>query len=156
MSDMEASSHLSKPMTIASRSFPTAQYGHPYILDNRFHTTVMYTPYGYATVPLAATESNFVGFSNATENTGRALMFSPYFNGWYSLCFFPLVNSPNIHLVYTIPQSSANRRDYISQLLPEVKWKRTAILLCSLVTFMIPSLKQKLIACGFIIAQLTN
>ena len=63
------------------------QYRHPYMVDNHFRT-VMYTPYGYASVPFTA-EPNFVRFANPSGSSsydnygspGRALVFSPYFAG---------------------------------------------------------------------------
>lgn len=63
------------------------QYRPPHMLDNHFRT-VMYTPYGYTSVPFPA-EANFVRFANPSAgssyesytNPGRALVFSPYFAG---------------------------------------------------------------------------
>ena len=85
---MEAPSRFSKPITMSSHSYPTVRYRHPYLLDNRFHT-VMYTPYGYTSMPFAA-EPNFVRFANPVTSSsyenyadpsGRAFMVSPYLTG---------------------------------------------------------------------------
>ncbi|XP_028395634.1 hematopoietically-expressed homeobox protein Hhex-like [Dendronephthya gigantea] len=69
---------------MASHSYPTMRYRHPYLLDNHPHA-MLYTPYGYTGIPLTP-EQNFVRFSNpsasqrydAYGDSGRAVILSPF------------------------------------------------------------------------------
>ena len=75
-------------------------YSHPFMLDNRLHTTATFNPYGYAGMPFPAASANdptLIRFANpsssshydnygvGTSSTGRAVVFSPYLTGEWIL-----------------------------------------------------------------------